>query len=122
MKTPSIKNIMSTLRVDEQTAATVKGLLAGTIAPDNRNYRGYHESHKVGAVLKLISDLTECHGVEYLRAKKDRYSFSQSFGVDYVNAGDMYAATVFYDYTTGRYRLGCLGDFLESPRHAKRFE
>ena len=52
----------------------------------------------------------EFHGIEYLKDKKGRTRFM------YLNAGDTYAASLFYSYDTKAVRLSSIGDIVEHNR------
>lgn len=64
------------------------------------------------AKLSIASEITECHGVEYIPAGHSE----KSPAIEYCNAGDTYAATLMY--VSGRgYKVGCCGDIVEKGEY-----
>ena len=53
-------------------------------------------------------------GVGYIAHKDD--TSHESYGIEYLNIGDPYAATIIYDHRSGRYRVSSWGDIVE--RHS----
>lgn len=73
------------------------------------------------ALLHSVSVKLSQHGVEYLPANTDSKHVAR--GVEYVNTGDPYRATLMYDYGQHAYVVGCWGDLAESDeRFADRRE
>lgn len=71
----------------------------------NRNYDG-HISHAVVGFLELLNTAGGFSGVESLYpAAENRW---------YLNAGDTYTATVFYDHYQDRLFISSLGDLAET--------
>ena len=67
----------------------------------------YHPLDVSTAKLSIASEITECHGVEYIEAGRG----AKSPTIEYVNAGDPYITTLMW--TRGRYCIGCWGDIVE---------
>lgn len=73
----------------------------------------YHPMAFVTAKLSIASEITECHGVEYIPAGSN----ARSPAIEYCNAGDAYVSTLMY--VSGRgYRVGCWGDIVERGVYA----
>jgi hypothetical protein len=65
------------------------------------------------AKLSIASEITECHGVEYIEAGSNR----KSPAIEYVNAGDTYSATLMY--VSGRgYVVGDWGTIVERGNYS----
>lgn len=71
----------------------------------------YHPLDVSTTKLSIASEITECHGVEYIRSGRG----AKSPSIEYVNTGDSYAPTLMW--TGGRYRVGCWGDIVERGNH-----
>lgn len=54
------------------------------------------------------------HGIESLASERQSNGYSADEYADYLNAGDSYLPTVIY--WRGRYRVQCVGDFIERSR------
>lgn len=52
-------------------------------------------------------------GVAYIRHRKDADDFTASHGLEMLNAGDTYAATLLFDHSRGSWRVCSLGDIVE---------
>jgi hypothetical protein len=70
-------------------------------------YQCYNPMSMQCAKLSIASEITECHGVEYI----EQGSNDKSPSIEYVNAGDPYVPTLMW--TRGRYVVGCWGDIVE---------
>lgn len=110
MNTPSIKKILQAFpHLDRKTAAAVKlAMIEDQPAPA----RWYTTGRKIDRQMHAINALIEGHGIEHAPAEKGP-------GFDYVNMGDTYAATIVYDYKTGRFSVTTVGDVIE--RNPRRF-
>jgi hypothetical protein len=62
--------------------------------------------------MSMADELCETCGVEYI----EKGSTAKSPAIEYLNAGDTYAATLLY--VNGRYRVGCWGDIVERGNYA----
>ena len=108
MRLPSIKTIETGLSVDHRTAMRVHKEMT-----DLRNGRTPDER----VALQCIDDLIGGHGVEYIRSSQD--TMRKADGLEYVNMGDPYRATVLFDHAAGTFYVGCWGDWTE--RYPGRF-
>lgn len=63
--------------------------------------------------MSIVSDLTECHGVEYVQ----RGTGERSPRFDYVNTGDSYHVTLVR-FDNGRYRVTSMGDIVKRGNYA----
>lgn len=108
MRLPSVKTIQEGLGVDSQVARGVRRVL-----------EDYSDglTCNATAALSRVDDLIGGHGVEYLRSRTD--TFREARGVEYVNMGDPYRATVMFDLESERFIIGCWGDVVE--RDSRRF-
>jgi len=79
---------------------------------DARSY-----SDRIRHALMFIDQATEGFGVEYTPSEQDTYSRPE--GVEYVNQGDTYTATVYYDFGSGVWHIGDWGTVVEM--HPERF-
>jgi hypothetical protein len=74
----------------------------------------YHPPKTYDVRLHVLDSIAETCGVEYIAHKDD--TFTDSYGLDYLNTGDIYGATIIYDHRTGRYRVSSRGYIVE--RHS----
>lgn len=121
MNTPSIKTIAEGLNLDRDQARQIKDLISGKTEPENVPSH-CHYSHKIAAILEACNTIGEFAGVEYIADKRDQDNYIDAYGLSYLNAGDTYTPTLIYDHAAGRYFVTSIGDILENPRHARRFE
>ncbi len=97
MNLPSIKTIQSRLIISHSQAKAIRAIL---------------ESKKsVYKTLDSINAILDAHGVEYIRHVDD--SFDQSRGVDYINMGDSYTATIGFNYKTSRFFVSDIGSIVD---------
>jgi hypothetical protein len=61
--------------------------------------------------MHVLNAIAECHGIEYIASNKD--SFTAALGIEYLNVGDPYVATIIRSCETGNYRVACYGDIVE---------
>lgn len=115
MNTPSVKTLLKAFpHLDRKTAAAVKlAMIEDQPAPREWFSGGTMPARQMHAINALIGG----HGVEYIGAEGDRVFMS--YGIEYVNTGDTYNATVIYDYKTGRFSVTTVGDVIE--RNPRRF-
>ncbi len=115
MNYPSIKTIQSRLNLDCETAKQVRGILDGTLKPTPFvNIVQFHNPPKRYYVkLQAISAIIGGFGVEYIAHVEDQESFTECFGLSYVNMGDTYIPTVIYNHATGLYSIGDWGSIVE---------
>lgn len=106
--------------VSEETADEVAGLLSGTIDPDlydcvkEMTANGWGGYPVLDKVLHAVDHLIEGFGVEAIReeGKCDSY-FGDSVGL-YVNMGDAYTPSVYYDTDTGEIMVTDQESFMEA--------
>jgi len=110
MNYPSVKRISECLSVEKAIAKQIRGIMDGSIDPltvgtKASQYAKHCFRDPDFDTLKLwaIDELYETCGVE---------SISSVYGTaEYCNAGDLYACTVFYFPSDGRFRIGCYADY-----------
>lgn len=101
---PTVKRMMGVLRISRAEAQLIRDAM---------------ERRSVTGTLRFADKVLGGSGVEYIAAvDDDQYTPN---GLDYVNMGDPYIATVLYDHKTGRYKIGGWGDVVERDRSG-RFE
>ncbi len=108
MRTPSIKTLRE---VFGDNAVKAKYLLTcdtrviiGKAAYELRR-QSLNPVPKYLIRLSALNELAGLHGIESCESVNDEYA-------EYINTGDMYAATVIY--WRGRYRVQSMGDFVET--------
>jgi hypothetical protein len=80
---------------------------------DMRRIRTIEGEKGARKALEYANELIGGYGVEYI-AHRDDTSW-RSHGLQYVNTGDTYSATVVYDWHTGRFLWGAdWGSIVES--------
>lgn len=100
MQSPSVKTIRRILGCDILTAGRVRYAL------DTCREYGYLRA------LEIVNTALCGHGVEYIRSRQD--TSREALGVSYVNMGDPYAATVYFDHHSGRFCVGSWADLVEA--------
>jgi len=75
------------------------------------------KADRIRIALEIMDKAWGSCGVEYLRAKNDVYCEQ---GIDYLNTGDTYIATICYDWARGCWRCCSWGDLVENSH--RRFE
>jgi len=105
MRLPSVKTIRDILRTDDATAKKIRERL--------EIYRDGREAPS--QTLLGIDTLISGHGIEYLASKQD--TLHTALGVHYVNMGETYAPTVYFDYRAERFHVGSWGDLVEAQSH-----
>lgn len=90
---------------------------------DSKDF-GYKDPFDAGSYLErirralmFIDQATEGFGVEYIPSEQD--TFHSALGLEYVNQGDTYTPTVYYDHGTGVWHVGDWGTVVEL--HPERF-
>lgn len=61
--------------------------------------------------LHVLNAAAETCGVEYIASQRD--TFTESYGLDYLNTGDSYAPTIVRSHETGKYRVCDWGSIVE---------
>lgn len=107
MGLPTIKTLQERLEISKEQALQVRQIL-----------EKYSSGDKALQAIDKLFDWT--FGVEVLR-DNGWSAYYCDIGMEYLNSGDMYTPTIMYDTRSGNYRVGCLGDILESQTGQKRF-
>lgn len=120
-RAPSAATLAANLRIDIVTACRVKAILSGRVdlmtveSARRRQEEAYHDHEPVTLALEACNELLGTFGVEYLRSRED--TIREALGVDYLNTGETYAATLSYDNRTDLWRVCSLGSYVEAePR------
>lgn len=118
-----VKKIMEALNVDRKTAFRIRGIVKGTINPDNPEMfpktdrwirQCYNRPDDVSLQLSALNELIGGYGVEGL-GKNDRAPYTPPF--EYINTGDTYNATIIRDNRKGRFFISDWGTVVEThPR------
>ena len=74
----------------------------------------YHPPKTYDIRLHVLDSIAEACGVEYIAHRDD--SFTEVYGLEYLNTGDPYVSTIIYDHRVSRYRVASWGDIVE--RHS----
>lgn len=82
-------------------------------------HRGLEEAENgdhddVGHALDYADEVIKGCGVESLRSENVWDPYYCDITLLYVNMGDPYVTTIWYDTETGVFGLGCWGDWLET--------
>jgi hypothetical protein len=112
---PSIKKIQNLLNITTDQAKRVRGLIDGSITtPKILEFQEgyYHDSFEIDEILQEVSDTIEGFGVEYWNHVRDTYS--NFYGLSYVNVGDCYVCTVIYNCKDCRFLVATIGDIVEN--------
>jgi hypothetical protein len=101
--------------IDDTTAATVLGIIRGTVDPceassDARAWvdRCHHRPGTREIQLRALVQVLDGSGDEAIWGR-DEYQPVAA----YVNTGDTYSPTIILDYIAARWRLSTFGDFIE---------
>lgn len=115
MNTPSIKTILRAFpHIDRATARAIKNAM---IYDKEAPREWFSNGTRIARQMHAINELLQFHGVEYAASSED--DTRTAAGLEYCNAGDMYAATVIYDRLKGRFLIATVGDIIE--RNPRRF-
>ncbi len=132
MRAPSVKRLMSEMKLDSKQANLIRKLakacgnahnlreLIATKCPNTHAYatRCYNDPFdsqmwRVTMALHAMNDICDTHGVEALTP--DSWSTTAP-PYEYLNTGDTYATTLLYKRATDTLSLGCWGDVAEKIR------
>lgn len=123
MNFPSVKTIQNGIGIDRATARVVRGLMDGTISPDEERFahtaewvsRCYHMPRLHERVMSAINETIRGSGVEALELEPGSFANCDRNAEywDYVNLGDTYKTTVMRHSRTGKFRVCCWGDIAE---------
>lgn len=100
MRFPAITTIKARLAVDVLTAARIHAAL---ILCEGVT--------QVSKALNEVDAILDGRGVEYIRSAQDTMYGTQ--GIDYVDMGDAYTATILFDHARGSFLVGNWGDIVE---------
>jgi len=140
IKHPTIKQLIAELNLEDKVAAAVKYIMrnysnipylfdvCGYMRDDmpthaktklkpfqdllESNFPGPTNMPKgdIHSALILIDKLIETHGIEHLQFKDEQ---EYKIDVDYCNAGDTYANTLYYSTADSAFVIGTWGDLVE---------
>ena len=99
---PSVKTLCARLRCD----STIAGAIRHVLNQDPRT------DAEINDTLQTVSVLLHGFGVEYLPSKRDTHG--RGVGLEYVNMGETYAATILYDCLRRRFLCAAWGDMVEA--------
>jgi hypothetical protein len=72
----------------------------------------------LSALRHMDSHMDGSFGLEYTRSKQD--TWASPMGIEYINTGDTYNTTLYWDMTTNSIMLGSWGDRVE--KYPRRFQ
>lgn len=108
MRSPSIKRLAEVFGSNAKEAKRVFGMsrdeLLATEAGAARERECYNPPKLWDLRMHVLDSLAETCGIEGFTTRKGEH-------VEYLNAGDTYAATLVY--FRGNYYIGCWGDYAE---------
>jgi hypothetical protein len=77
----------------------------------------YTSPGRIEQIMKALDEVCETYGVEALWAASTRrtlwYDRNHEPIAEYLNTGDMYAATLIYRYDLRKFQVTCVGDLIE---------
>lgn len=116
----SIRKVMESLHVDRETAKRIRGVVKGTISPENpdmfpktdRWIRScYHMPSITALKLSALNELIDGFGVEGIGQGDWRENYTPPF--EYINTGDTYSVTIIRDNRRNRYFISDWGTIVE---------
>ena len=114
MRLPSIRTLESAfpghgreLRTLLESARAVREHPAAVA----RRAECFHPPSLLDQRLHALNATAETCGVEYIAHRDDTYS--ETYGIEYLNTGDSYASTLMFDHARGSWRVGSWGDVVE---------
>lgn len=116
---PQKKILIDRLGLTDEQAQKVQNILNGTTdlmtieAARERQWEAYNDHEPLTLALEALNELLEGFGVEYIRHEDDGYAVGDQYGIEYVNQGDTYAATIMYDHARNCWRVGDWGSIVE---------
>ncbi len=120
---PSTKSLIDKLGMKPDDAALLKALMDGKknsekVADDMGLLKGYYNMPpRVDRIMLIANKLLDGSGVEYIPDRED--SYTEAYGLNYINSGDTYDTTLFLDLTKGKFFISSVGYELE--KHSRRF-
>lgn len=105
MRLPTTETIKAGLNVDTPIAARIHAALrvckSSALDPPNA----------IRAALNKVDAILGGHGVEYIQSAQDTMYSAQ--GIEYVNMGDTYAATILFDHARDSFLVDSWGNIVE---------
>jgi hypothetical protein len=127
-KFASVKTLMSTFRIDAKQARIIRGVVKGTINPEDETLfpqtarwirQCYHRPWDSSLKMSALNEILGMYGVEALGSGNDyRNGYAPPF--EYCNSGDTYNATILLNNRTGQFFVSTCGDVVE--RNPKLFQ
>jgi len=114
----NIKELAEYLNITEKQAKDIKGIIKGTLDPlgfesvSTWVNQCYNMPSKLELKLCAINEVLEGFGVEYIEHIND--TFTEVYGLDYINLGDTYIPTVIYNHSRNCWHYRSWGDIVES--------
>lgn len=121
MRLPSVDTLERDLRVERAQALKVRRLLDGRDDPETYKSveqwvaRCFHRPWRTELILCAANEILETCGVE---AIPDPDSCTRVL-LAYCNPGDMYCATLAYDYTRDRWIITSIDQYVEENERAE---
>ena len=115
----SLKYMSENLNISKEKAKEIKALCNYEINPNRYEYvqnwirQCYNIPSRDEMILLAIDEIIGGYGTEAIQKENehvDNYHFDIIF--TYVNMGDTYIASVFYDTKNNKYFISCLGNLL----------
>ena len=122
--TPSVSMLTQKLRLSKEQAQKVKEILTGKsdlmawASARQYYYSCYHPPTRHEMALYALNEAMGGYGAEYVPSVLD--TSYESYGVEYINLGETYQATLCYDRNKGKWMIAAWGDIVESD--PQRFE
>lgn len=102
----------------DDAARAIYGLIHETVDP--REFKSvrrwvrqcYHDPSLLAMTMLAINEVLECHGVEAVFPNGTEIGSGDAVA-EYVNTGDMYSPTVFFDYDRDAYFISSYAEYIE---------
>ena len=116
----TIQNISSYLGIDRETARLVKNLIRGKIDPEifpnveQWVNSCYNEPSATGKILEALNSILKGSCIEAIENERkwiDHYYMYINYL--YINSGDVYNPTIFFDTKEEKFFLSSFGDVVE---------
>lgn len=124
---PSIKTLTSQLNISKEKAEQIRMVINMRFYDFVDHYESnkldnpvprttkwidgcYNEPNQVELILEAINEITDGHGVEYIKK-------NGKIAIEYVNMGDTYTPTIVFNRETWTFRCCCWGDIVERGRY-----
>jgi hypothetical protein len=108
MKLPSVKTIETLLSIEREKALRIRSFL--------EDYRDGKTCNPRMALVR-VDAVIKGHGVEHICSKQD--TMREFNGLEYVNMGDPFKPTIYFDHRAGCFHVGSWGDVVQA--HDYRF-